>query len=314
MLRVQHNFHTALFRQTGHLLTARAQLRATNPKGPLKVLSFGCSIGEEMVTLRYLFPEEEIFGCDINMPLVDIAERSVGSIGTVFPSSAEEIAAHGPYDFILASAVLCLHPAPKDFRERFPVSRFDDTVAMLDANLNPGGVLVIINASYRFTESPFAARYDTVRSDLVDNAGFVDVFTRACAPYLQRVASPGGQIMRRTGDHVPRDDEDLADSIFQKRADGGAPAIHALRLAPPPTSGLVSLKKHRRLNTDWLIEPAPARTIEVRQDFDLCRVEGTDTYGYIQQTSWTSLLGEGFHVREPIWRPVPALGAPDAVD
>jgi len=314
MLKAQHNFHTALFRQTGHLLSARAQLRATRPDGRLKVLSFGCSIGEEVVTLRYLFPEDEVFGCDINPALVETSKRSVGALGTVFFSSAEEIAAHGPYDYILASAVLCLNPAPRNFKDLFPASRFDELVGMLDANLNPGGVLVIINASYRFIESPVAAGYDTIRSDLVDNAGFVDVFTRQSEHYLQRVPAPGSYVLRRMGNHVPRDDEDLADSIFQKRTEAGTPAIHVLRLAPPPETGLVSLRKHRRLNTDWLIEPPPARTIEVRQDFDLCRIEGTDQYGYVQQTSWPSLTGDGIHSRPPIWRPVPALGAPDAVD
>lgn len=311
MREAQQLFHTALFRQTDHLLVARRRLRATKPGQPLKILSFGSSIGEELVTLRYLFPEDDIFGCDINNALVEISRRSVGSLATVFTSSEEEIAAHGPYDLILASAVLCLYPGGNDFAERFPVSRFDELVELLDQNLNPGGLLIVTNASYRFTECPIAGRYTTLRADVVDSAGFVDVFNRRSRPYLVRIPASGGAVYVRRGQFVPRDDEDLADSIFEKKVEADAPAIETMRLAEPP-SGLVSLRRHTRRNTDWLGEVSRPRSIEIRYDYDFCRIDGTDAYGYVLKTSWTSLVGEGFHERPPIWRLVPTLDTPAA--
>lgn len=312
MRKAQHNFHTALFRQTSHLLTARARLRETKPGEKLRILSFGSSIGEELVTLRYLFPEDEIYGCDINDKLVETSQRSVGHIVTVFTSSAEEIAAHGPYDLIFASAVLCLFPTPDDFAEQFPVSRFDELIELFDQNLNPGGLLVITNASYRFVETPVAENYTTLRADIIDSAGFVDVFNRRGKPYLLRVPSAGGVVFRKRGRFLPRDDEDLADSIFEKKRTADAPAIETMRLAPSPP-GLVSLYRHTRRNTDWLVEEPPEGCIEIRYDYDFCRIDGTDTYGYVLKTSWTSLVGEGFHEHPEIWRPVPTLGAADAV-
>ncbi|MDB5525409.1 MAG: hypothetical protein JWM58_3172 [Rhizobium sp.] len=304
MEKIQYHFHTEMFRQTSQLVTARARLRATRPGKPLRILSFGSSIGEEVATLRFLFPNDEIYGCEIDDRVLEICQRSVGSLATIFKSSSEAIAANGPYDLILASAVLCLNPAPEDFKDRFPVSKFDDLVAMLDANLNPGGIFIVTNASYRFTESPVARGYDTIRSDIVHSAGFINVFTRKSRPYLQPVASSGGSIYKRRGNFVPRDDEDLADSVFEKRAGAGAAAVHELELAAPPAS-LIVLSQHKRLNTDWANKNIPERTVVVEYAYKFCRVEGTEDHGYVQEIGWTSLVGEGFHRRKPTWNPVP---------
>lgn len=303
MERVQYNVHTEMFRQTAHLLTARKRLRHTKPGAKLKILSFGSSIGEEVATLRYLFPSDEIHGCDIDDRALETCRRSVGSLANIFLSSRENIAANGPYDLIIASAVLCLNPTPEDFRDRFPASKYDDMVGLLHENLTQGGILVITNASYRFSTSPISDAYDTIRSDVVNSAGFVDVFARDGSPYLHRVSSSGGHIYRRKGKHTPRDDEDLADSIFEKRTPGATASIHTLRLAEPP-SGLVSLHKHRRLNTDWLNRQIPPNCVEVCYDYDFCRIGDEDKYGYSLQIRWKSLVGEGYHVRPATWHPV----------
>ena len=254
--------------------------------------------------MRYLFPTAEVYGCEIEDRLLEICQRSVGTLGTVFKSSKENIESHGPYDLIIASAVLCLNPAPKDFRRRFPVSRFDELVDMLDGNLSAGGILVVTNASYRFTECPTARGYDKVRSDIVDSAGFITVFTRQSRPYLVQVSSSGGQVYKRRSDFVPGDDEDLADSVFEKKPVGGDPTVAFLTLASPPAS-LTSLHRHTRLNTDWLNRRIPDGCVVVRYDYDFCRSEETGGHGYVQRISWTSLVGEGFHARPPTWHPVP---------
>lgn len=38
---------------------------STSPGAPLRILSFGCSDGSEMATLRCYFPYSSIFGCDV---------------------------------------------------------------------------------------------------------------------------------------------------------------------------------------------------------------------------------------------------------
>jgi hypothetical protein len=306
MQKVQNHFHTAIFREINHLLTARARIRATQPGKKLKILSFGSSIGEEVVTLRYLFPEDEIYGCDINPALIVTSARSVGSLGTIFTSSEQEIAAHGPFDLILTSAVLCVFPLPDNMEDVFPVSRFDEMIELLDQNLELGGLLVITNAAYRFINAPVANGYTTVRSDIIDQAGYVDVFTRRGRPYLRRLGSAGGHVYQRLGKFQPRDNEDFADSIFEKKTAVDAPEIVTLRLAAPP-SGLRPVRKHMRSNVDYFNKSPPERFVEVRTTFELCQRADLETYGYIQQTGWTSFLGEGMYWRKPIWRTVPSL-------
>jgi hypothetical protein len=304
MERLQYHFHTAMFRQTQQLLTARARLRATRPGQRLKILSFGSSIGEEVATLRFLFPEDEIFGCEIEPGILEICKRSVGPLATIFLSSAENIAAHGPYDLIIASAVLCLNPSPPNMRDIFPVSRFDDLVGILDGSLNSGGVLIVTNASYRFTECPVAQGYSTIRSDIVNSCGFVDVFTRDSEPYLTQVPSNGSPICRRQGDFVPRDDEDLADSVFEKNSAGEPSRIVELELAAPPAS-LTLLRSHKRLNTDWAVAALPERCVVVEYDYKFYRVDATGDHGFTLEIGWPSLVGDGFHRRKPVWHEVP---------
>lgn len=306
MRQVQNNFHTVLFRDINHLLTARERLRTTTPGRRLKILSFGCSVGEEVVTLRYLFPEDEIFGCDINPALIETSERAVGSVATVFASSEEEIAARGPFDLILASAVLCVFPAPAEIEAVFPVSRFDEMIKLLSDNLVAGGLLVLTNAAYRFAECPHAAGFTTIRSDIVDTAGYVDVYSRKHRPYLKRASLAGASLYSRRGRFTPRDDEDYADSIFEKKIGPDSPGVVTLRLAEPPAE-ITPLMQHTRLNTDFLDRPMPERPIVVTQLYELCRVNGTEIHGYRLTVGWTSLVGEGVYWRPPIWREIPSL-------
>ena len=309
MKRVQTSFNTGIFRQTEHLQAARHRLSATSRDRPLRILSFGCSIGDEIVTLRYMFPDAEIFGCDIEDRLLEVCNRTVGSFSTVFRSSRENIQSHGPFDLVLVSAVLCLNPPPEDATTRFPPSRFDDILSMLDESIAYGGLLVLINAAYRFVESPVAANYDTIRCDIVGSAGFVDVFSRRPDPYLRQAKSPGGplpggKVYERLGDFVPRDDEDLADSIFEKRRPGTIPAIHEFRLQPPPER-LQLISSHKRTNVDWLPRPASGRIIVIESEFQFCLDLDSGQHGYLQSLSWTSLVGEGMHRRNPAWHWTP---------
>ncbi|MBL0373153.1 class I SAM-dependent methyltransferase [Rhizobium sp. KVB221] len=304
MQKVQFNFHTEMFRQTEQLAVARVRLQQTMPDRRLKILSFGSSIGEEIATLRFMFPDHDVYGCEIDDRLLDICRRSVGALATIFKSSVENIAAHGPFDLIVASAVLCLNPTPLNAVELFPVSRFDELVAMLDESLVPGGIFVITNAAYRFTESPVGKNYDTVRADIVSTAGHVDVFTRAATPYLTQITSTGSVVYQRHGDFVPRDDEDLADSVFEKRLPNAKPAIRELRLRPPP-QGLTVITHHKRLNIDWAKRRVPDRCVVIEFDYQFCRLDRTGEFGYVQTISWTSLVGEGVHRRLPTWHLVP---------
>ena len=58
----------------------------------LKILSFGCSTGEELVTLRTLFPSADLFGCDTDWYNLQCARAMLKRSALVFHSSDQEVA------------------------------------------------------------------------------------------------------------------------------------------------------------------------------------------------------------------------------
>ena len=77
---------------------------------PLAILSFGCSTGEEVFSLRRYFPAARIKGIDINPANIAIANKRLAEQGdggmsfTVADSTRGEAA--GEYDVIFCMAVL----------------------------------------------------------------------------------------------------------------------------------------------------------------------------------------------------------------
>src|SRR5690606_36931167 len=71
---------------------------------PLGILSFGCSHGLELATLKACFPDASIFGCDVNESALADAARVHDSI-CVFKSVPEAIRAFGPFDIVFAMSV-----------------------------------------------------------------------------------------------------------------------------------------------------------------------------------------------------------------
>lgn len=147
-----------------------------------RILSYGCSTGEEPHTLaaRY-FPEGRIVGLDVSEEALAKA-RALNAREprvTIDRSTRETLAGHGPYDVIFAMSVLCRWPESRrmdDIAEFFPFARFVDQVATLDAVLKPGGLLVIYNANYEFLHTPVAAGYDVIVSPRIRTAGQVKKF------------------------------------------------------------------------------------------------------------------------------------------
>jgi SAM-dependent methyltransferase len=136
-------------RHPEYILAVKA-LFAGNPAP--KVLSFGCSYGYECVDIATLWPEAEVFGCDINDGIIEKNKRRLGDQGiTFFYSSAENLEAHGPFDAVFAMNVLCLHPDTKgvaDISQIYPFANFAVLVRAIDKVLKRGGVLTTFNSNY----------------------------------------------------------------------------------------------------------------------------------------------------------------------
>ena len=129
-----------------------------------RILSFGCSTGEELVALRRRFPESHIVGAEINARSRRIARSRFAS-----DDGAEIVtSARGMFDIIFALAVLQREPHKiaemeiVDLSPHYPYDRFDRAVRELASMLNPGGVFCIANAHYRIEDSSVAEQFEPI--------------------------------------------------------------------------------------------------------------------------------------------------------
>ncbi len=135
-----------------------------------RVLSFGCSTGEECVALadRYFTrPDDLIVGVDVVDVVVQRARRrNARDRVRYFHSADDEFLAEPNFHAIFAMSVLCvhdtLHTPAEEIPRLFPFSRFEEACGALDLRLREGGLLVIFNASYRFADTVHASRYTAV--------------------------------------------------------------------------------------------------------------------------------------------------------
>ena len=142
-----------------------------------RILSFGCSTGEEVFSLRRYFPEASIVGLDIN-PFNIAACRfhrlKAGDKRMTFTvAGSTDREASASYDAIFAMAVfrhgdLNCSPPPPESGHRIRFSEFERSVADLARVLKPGGLLVIQYAMFRFGDTRVAREFKTVFSAKLD--------------------------------------------------------------------------------------------------------------------------------------------------
>jgi SAM-dependent methyltransferase len=144
----------------------------------VRLLSFGCSTGEEVFTLRRYFPQAEIKGLDINPLHIAMCQRRRRTSGDERMSFA--IAGSlddeqpGSYDAVFCMAVLRHGDLSFTDAERcdhlITFDAFERTVADLALVVKPGGLLAIQHSNFRFCDSGSAAEFDVAFS--VDNGHF----------------------------------------------------------------------------------------------------------------------------------------------
>lgn len=164
----------------------------------LKILSFGCSSGEEVSTLREYFPEARIIGAEINPRcLAQCRNLKVDDQVTFVRSDFRALERLGPFDLIFCMAVLQRTPRRVEeegmtsLKAIYPFEKFDRQVSEFDSYLKPGGLMVIHHSQYFFKDASVAARYDDLQ--LVDpQPPFSAMFDRNSA--LVGTGSSGGSI------------------------------------------------------------------------------------------------------------------------
>lgn len=142
-----------------------------------RILSFGCSTGEELISLRRRFPNAQIVGAEINPRSRAIATRRVcadtHSI-VVAPKGLD-----GSFDVIFALSVFQREPHKvaetelEDLGEFYPFERFDRGLNKLVEMLRPNGLLCIVNAQYRVEDSSAGHQLEPLsESPLMDTIMF----------------------------------------------------------------------------------------------------------------------------------------------
>ncbi|ASG24116.1 class I SAM-dependent methyltransferase [Nitrospirillum viridazoti] len=129
-----------------------------------RLLSFGCSVGQEVASLRRLFPQARLKGIDIDPRNIAEARalRLPGVGFAVGDSTAGED--DGAYDAIFCLAVLCNGRLTVNGAERCdPVlhfATFQAMVADFARCLKPGGLLCLVTTNFRFRDTEVAAGFN----------------------------------------------------------------------------------------------------------------------------------------------------------
>jgi SAM-dependent methyltransferase len=135
-----------------------------------RLLSFGCSRGDEVISLRNYFPAAVIKGIDIDpqniarcIARLPSAESQAISFAVAATTKGEM---SGSYDAIFCLAVLCLGDLTTSGAQccnpHLYFEDFDRMVADFARCLKPGGILVLHTTNFRLCDSSVAGRFDVV--------------------------------------------------------------------------------------------------------------------------------------------------------
>src|SRR3989338_5550605 len=128
---------------------------------PKRILSFGCSFGEECKTLNKYFPEAEIHGLDITSEIIQTNNANNTNAMIHYHDNLAELG--DKFDLIFAMSVLCYWP---ERRGNYSFQTFADTIEVIDKLLNKGGHLCIYNSKYLFTDTEICnKRYSVIETE-----------------------------------------------------------------------------------------------------------------------------------------------------
>lgn len=122
------NRHTALFES----------LRPHVADRP-RILSFGCSTGEEVLALSRTFPGADVLGAEVDPERIETARKLTGRQIAPLPEL------EGDFDLIAAMSVFCRWPKGV---EPLPYDDFVSSLKEVANRVRPNGVFVVYNASY----------------------------------------------------------------------------------------------------------------------------------------------------------------------
>ena len=174
--RLKHNGPHNLFQPYGTTFVDRYPRIFTFVKDQLanatspRLLSFGCSTGEEVFTLRRYFSNAEIVGIDINPRSIahcrkQLLKQNDPRIRFEL-SNSPDTEPQAYYDAIFCMAVL-RHgdlgaSGAVNCEHLISFADFEKTVTALCRCLKPGGYLSIMHSNFRFSDTAVAQGFETV--------------------------------------------------------------------------------------------------------------------------------------------------------
>ena len=143
--------------------------RETLGDGPaLRLLSFGCSTGEEVFTLRRYFPRAFVKGIDINPANIALCEkrRAVSGDPNIVFALGDWTTAEPArnYDAIFCMAVLRHEFVAQEERcdPYLDFADFERTVGDFARCLKPAGLLALRHCNFRFADTAVSGAFDCV--------------------------------------------------------------------------------------------------------------------------------------------------------
>jgi SAM-dependent methyltransferase len=168
-----------------------------------RILSLGCSTGEELAALRARLPQAEIVGIDINRHSLGRARRLLNDPGIrLIHADSAQVVEPETFDAILALAVFQRSELNRDRPEvagpHLSFARVEAEWRALDRALKPGGLLALTNANYRFADSGLYEQYTVILRQPVSKVIHPDY-----GPDDRLIAGPKyGEILFRKHQHL----------------------------------------------------------------------------------------------------------------
>lgn len=150
-----NNRYPELFKIVQNYFINRQQL--------LKLCSFGCSTGSEIVSLLNYFPQALIIGVDINQYNLKVCrENIVHGKTSFFHSLSNDWLQSDKFDAIFCLAVLqhTYNRNPNNaIAKKFTFEKFDKQICQFDDKLKVGGLLILDHCDFSFSDTTIYPRY-----------------------------------------------------------------------------------------------------------------------------------------------------------
>lgn len=152
------------------------------------ILSYGCSTGEELLTLRSLFPDSKIIGVDINVEALKLAQENCKHDANIEIMDSE-IFWHNEvkFDLVFCMSVFCVlahefipkaewkkkiaNPETKqeitevfakNLPNRFSFEDFEKLIQQFDGKMNKGALFTLFNVNYSLMDTSLSNRYELI--------------------------------------------------------------------------------------------------------------------------------------------------------